>query len=235
MNESERLENIHTIAGEKLKKTFSLERVNPKHPLPERSKRVLGLIRIDGNVFSAKEFLRVLLLEVSIAGVRGVRTIFLGPQVGLDLPIFSSEAILMGKKRIFFLDVQRRGGYDKHDDTALYKRLLAIKDGYPELFTKPLQQTGEVLATFSPAACYMETTRDMDGKAIELIHKYLDVYMELARNASPLTGDALDQANLDYDKYTYTVVDHDPAAKIYRILFGKKGGSERVLDLFFAC
>ena len=230
-----RLDDILDYGYEKLKASFSLDKVDLKHPLPERSKRALGMIRIDGNVFSAREFLRVLLLKVSIAGVRGVRTIFLGPQVELNLPIFSTEAILMGKKRMFFLDVQRRGGYDKHDDTALYDRLVAIKDGYPELFTKPLQQSGEILKTFSRAACYMEITRDLDGKAVELFHKYLDVYMDLVRNATPLTGDALNQANRDYDKYTYTVVDHDPAAKVYRILFGKKGGSERVLDLFFAC
>ncbi|MCK5256877.1 MAG: hypothetical protein KAQ81_12680 [Deltaproteobacteria bacterium] len=49
-----------------------------------------------------------------------------------------------------------------------------------------------------------------------------------------MIGEALETARRDYEAYTNTVVDHDPAAKVYRILFGKKGGIERVKELFFA-
>ena len=55
------------------------------------------------------------------------------------------------------------------------------------------------------------------------------------KQAKPLTGDVLEQARRDYNLYTNTVIDHDPAAKVYKILFGKKGGVERVKELFFAC
>jgi hypothetical protein len=55
----------------------------------------------------------------------------------------------------------------------------------------------------------------------------------MVQQTQPLTGDALETAHRDYDVYTNTVIDHDPAAKVYKILFGKKGGVERVKELFF--
>ena len=230
-----RLENINDIAYEKVKNSFSLQPVRLKYPLPERPARSLGLIKIDGEAYSSKEFLRALVLTVNVAYLRGVRTIFFGPRIELGLPVFSAEIILAGKKRMFFLDVQRRGGYDHYDDAELYNRLVSIKNSYPDLFKKPLHHTGEIVKIFSPAYCYMETTRDQDEQTINLFHDYLDVFLEKVKQAHALTGEELEQARKEYDAYSNSVLDHDPAAKIYRILFGKKGGGERVLELFFAC
>jgi len=229
-----KLDDIHSIALKKLQKRFSLTPVNLKHPLPERSLRVLGLIKIDGKVFSSDEFLRVLAMNITIAFVRGVRTIFIGPRTELNLPVFSTEVILSGNKRTFFLDVQRRGGYDRHDDSELYNRLVAIKENYPELLTEPMKQGREIDKTFSKAACYVKISRDQDEQALKLFHEYLDVFLGMVQQTQPLIGEALETARRDYDVYTNTVVDHDPAAKVYRILFGKKGGVERVKELFFA-
>jgi len=229
-----RLDDIHLIAFEKLQKQFSLNPVTLKHPLPERSLRALGLVKIDGKVLSSDKFLRVLILKVAVAFFREVRTIFLGPKTELDLPVFSSETILMGKNRMIFLDVQRRGGYGHHDDTELYDRLVAIKEKYPDLLAQPMKMGREIDKTFSRASCYVKISRDQDEQAINLFHEYLDVYLKLVQQTRPLTGEVLEQARRDYETYTNTVIDHDPAAKIYRILFGKKGGVERVKELFFA-
>ena len=229
-----RLDDIHLIVFEKLQKQFSLNPVTLKHPLPERSLRALGLVKIDGKVLSSDKFLRVLILKVAVAFFREVRTIFLGPKTELDLPVFSSETILMGKNRMIFLDVQRRGGYGHHDDTELYDRLVAIKEKYPELLAQPMKMGREIDKTFSRASCYVKISRDQDEQALNLFHEYLDVYLALVQQTRPLTGDVLEQAHRDYEAYTNTVIDHDPAAKIYRMLFGKKGGVERVKELFFA-
>jgi len=229
-----RLDDIHLIVFEKLQKQFSLNPVSLTHPLPERSLRALGLVKIDGKVLCSDKFLRVLIMNITVAYLREVRTIFLGPKTELDLPIFSSETILMGKNRMFFLDVQRRGGYGRHDDTELYDRLVAIKEKYADLLSQPMKMGREIDKTFSRAACYVKISQEQDEQALELFHEYLDVYLSLVQHARPLTGDVMEQVLRDYETYTNTVIDHDPAAKIYRILFGKKGGVERVKELFFA-
>ena len=83
-----RLDDIHLIAFEKLQKQFSLTPVTLKHPLPERSLRALGLVKIDGKVLRSDKFLRVLIMNINVAFLREVRTIFLGPKIELNLPSF---------------------------------------------------------------------------------------------------------------------------------------------------
>jgi len=227
------LENIHCIAFEKLQKRFLLNSVKLKHPLPERPLRSLGMLKIEGKVFSSDEFLRVLIMNITIPFVRGIKTIFLAPRTELDLPVFSTEVILMGKKRNFFLDIQRRGGYERHDDSELYNRLIAIKDKYPQLFAETLRLGREIDKTFSKAVCYVKISKEQDDEALNLFHEYLDLFLELIHQAKPLTGKDLTLAYRDYEEYTKTVIDHDPAAKVYKMLFGKKGGVERIRELFF--
>ena len=56
MNASARLEDIHSITLNKLQKQFSLSPAELKYPLPEWPLRALGLVKIDGQVFSSDEF-----------------------------------------------------------------------------------------------------------------------------------------------------------------------------------
>ncbi len=63
--------------------------------------------------------------------------------MGTSVPVFSAEIVLKGRKRVVFLDVQRRGGYERHDDSELYGKLVAIKERHSRLFAEPLTHTGE--------------------------------------------------------------------------------------------
>ena len=67
-----------------------------------------------------------------------------------------------------------------------------------------------------------------------LFNEYLDVFLELVDAAAPLSTEDAKKANEDFDIYHQTVINHDPAVKLYSILFGKTGALERVNDLFFA-
>ena len=52
----ESLKEIHNIALPELKKKFTLDPVSLKYPFPERPLRTLGLVRINGDVFSSEKF-----------------------------------------------------------------------------------------------------------------------------------------------------------------------------------
>lgn len=229
-----RLHDIHRIAFEKIQNQFKLTDVTLKHPLPERSRRMLGIVKIDGNVYDSSIFSRALFLKATMGFVYGARSIFLSPRIEMALPTFSAEAVLVGSQRKFFIDVQRRGGYEKHDDTELYNRLIAIKECYPELFKNSIPLKGGIHQTFSRASCFVKITDGQDELAMSLFHEYLDIFLELVKKAEPLSGEPLEQARKDFDIYMDTVIDHDPALKMYKIFFGKQGGMERALDMFFA-
>ena len=129
----ETLKEIHRIALAELNKRFSLNKVPLKYPFPERSPRTLGLVKSDGDVFSSEKFSRVVLMRINLPVYLSVRSIFLRPKMELDLPVFSCETVITGKKRMFLVDIHRTGESTGHDDSALFDRLVKIRDRYPDL------------------------------------------------------------------------------------------------------
>ncbi len=229
----ENLKDIHRIALSELNKRFSLNSVSLKYPFPERSLRTLGLIKADGDVFSSEKFSRVVLMKINLPVYLSVRSIFLRPRMELDLPVFSSETVIMGKKRMFLVDIHRTGESAGHDDSALFDRLIKIRDKYPDLLKNIKIQQGKIQNVFSKAACQVKIGEDLDEQAISIFREYLGVFSEMVEKATPLSGEALDRANQAFEEYLKTVVDHDPGIKGYKMLFGEKGGVTRALDIFF--
>jgi len=229
----ETLRNIHPIAQAIIKKRFTINPVTLKYPFPERPLRTLGLVKADGDVFSSEKFSRLVFFRLSFPFYLAVRSIFLRPRIELNLPIFTCEAVIMGKKRMFMLDIHRTGESKGHDDSELTDRLIKIRDGYPDLFKKQTKLNPEIQSVLSKAACQVRITEDQDEKALSLFREYLGLFLEMVENATPLSGDALDQARHAFEGYLKTLVDHDPGVKGYKMLFGKEGGVTRALDIFF--
>jgi hypothetical protein len=229
----ESLREIHPICLAELKKRFTLNPVPLKYPFPERPTRTLGLVKTDGDVFSSEKFSRVVFMRLHLPFYLAVRSIFLRPRMELDLPIFDCEIVITGKKRMFILDIHRTGEIKGHDDSALFDRLIKIREQYPALLKNKTTPGGEIQSVFSKAACQVKITEAQDEQALSLFREYLEVFSEMVENATPLSGDALDKANQAFEGYLKTVVDHDPGVKGYKILFGKKGGVTRALNIFF--
>ncbi len=229
----ETLKEIHRIALAELNKRFSLNTVPLKYPFPERSPRTLGLVKADGDVFSSEKFSRVVLMRINLPVYLSVRSIFLRPRMELDLPVFSCETVITGKKRMFMVDIHRAGESTGHDDSALFDKLIKIRGRYPDLLKNKKTQQGEIQSVFSKAVCQVKIREDLDEQAISIFREYLGVFSEMVEKSTPLSGEALDKAKHAFEGYLKTVVDHDPGIKGYKMLFGEKGGVTRALDIFF--
>ncbi len=227
------LRDIHPIAQAELKSTFPLTPVSLKYPFPEHPLRTLGLVKVDGEVFSSEKFSRAVFFRLNLPVYMGVRSIFLRPRMEYDLPVFSCETVITGKKRLFILDIHRTGESRGHDDSALFDRLIKIRDGYPDLLKEKTTTGGEIETVFSKAICQVKITAELDDQAISLFRDYLEVFTDLVEKATPLSGAALEQAKQAFEGYLETVVDHDPGFKGYKMLFGKEGGVDRALNIFF--
>lgn len=227
------LRSIHQVAIEEIRKKVSLTQVNLKYPFPERSMRTLGIVKVDGDVYSSEKFSRVVCMRINLPVYLSVRSTFIRPRMELDLPVFSCETVLMGKKRFFMVDIHRTGETEQHDDSALFDRLLKIKERYPALLQKEASTKGEIQSVFSKAVCQVRITEELDSDALGIFREYLNVFLELTEKATPLTGDALIKAKEAFEKYLKTVVDHDPGVKGYKFLFGKESGVTRAMDIFF--
>jgi hypothetical protein len=232
---ADQLKDIHLHFIDKITSRYNLKEVSLKHPFPERPLRALGIIKIDGSVYESDKLMRVMVLTTNfIASSRCSRSIFLGTRPDLYLPIFSSETILMGAKRAFLVDIHSSVRKDRWNALNIEDRLLDIKSKYPELLARPLTLKGKINDIMSKAHCYVAVPPELDGQALSLFNEYLDVFLEIVDAAVPLSAVNQKKATEDFDIYHQTVINHDPAVKLYSMLFGKDGGVERVNDMFFA-
>jgi hypothetical protein len=227
------LKDIHSCALAEIKKRFTLNPVRLKFPFPERSMRTLGIVRVDGEVFSSEQFSRVVLMKIDFPAFMCVRSTFLRPRIELDLPVFTGEIVITGKKRMVMVDIHRAGDEGQHDDNLLFDRMIQIRNRYPSLLQKSGAVQGEIQSVFSRAACQSRITETHDDDAIGLFREYLNVFLDLTEKTTPLSGAALEKAQSAFEKYLQTVVDHDPGVKGYKFLFGKESGVIRALDIFF--
>ena len=140
----ENLKEIHLLALAELKKRFALNPVPLKYPFPERPLRTLGLVKTDGDVFSSEKFSRVVFMRINLPVYLAVRSIYLRPRMDLALPVFDCEIVIMGKKRMFTVDIQGSGESTGRDDSELFDRLKKIRERYPDLLKNKTALGGEI-------------------------------------------------------------------------------------------
>ena len=227
------LKDIHLAAMNQLKQKFPLKLAPLIHPFPERPIRTLGLIKIDGDVFSSEKLSRAVFLRVEFPFYFSVRTIFVRPRVEYDLPFFTCDAVFTGGRRLLVMDIHRTEKGERRGDSALIDRLVEIRSKYPALLERVAPKVGGIQTFFSRAVCRVKTTEELDNDILNIFHEYLDLFCDMVGKAEPLSGDVLDTARQTFEGYLTTWADHDPGVIVNKILFGKKGGITRGLDIFF--
>ena len=228
----ENLMDIHAILQEQLSQRFTLKPVKLKHSLPERPLRTLGLMKINGEVFSTDKLMRIVFLRPELPVYFAVRSMFIRPRIELDLPVFAGEVMKTGTKKMVIVDIHRTGK-THHDDSELLKQMLAIRNNYEELNAFAIQQKGQIQEVFSEAACQARISDGLDDQAIGIFKDYLNLYCDMVEKAKPVAGEEREKTQRVFEDYLTTLVDHDPGVGVWKMLFGKKGGVERSMDMHF--
>jgi len=231
------LAKTHQEVVDVLKKKFTLDHVQLKHRLPVRPIRMLGLIGMDGEVYSTNKLLRVTCLRISPPVFMKVFSTYMCARVEYDLPAFLCEVVYMGKNIMVILDVHRTADVAELErDKPFYDTLMDIRARYSDLLAFPLEAKGS-LASFtdldSRAACRLKITGAHEERALEMVKEYLDAYAEYVTRSLALEGDALATARENLERYLEKVEEEDPGVKGNKIFFGKKEGVARALDMFF--
>ena len=236
MSGHQQLSLIHQLFLQTLLGRYQLQPVSLRHPFPEHPIRALGILRIDGVVYSSERFLRVMVLTTRfLFSSRCTRSIFLSPRPDLYLPCFSSETILMGSKRAFLVDIHTTVRKERWQELCIEEKIFEIKSRYSALWSRPLTLQGRINEIMSKGCVYVQVPPESDNQALGIFNEYLSLYLDLVDTAQPSTMLNACAAAEDARWYYDLIIHHDPAVKLYIMLFGKKGGIDRVNDLFFAC
>lgn len=229
------LTNIHSEVVDSLKKHFTLDQVQLKYPLPARPIRMLGLIGMDGEVYSTDKLLRISCLRISLPVFMRVFSTFMRARIEYDLPAMICEIVYMGKNIIVVLDVHRTGDVaELEQDKPFFDSLMDIRNRYSDLMTFHQEPKGGIENLVnSRAACRLKIKAAQEERALELVKEYLDAFSKYVAQSAPLEGDALVKAKENFDRYLETVVEHDPGVKGNKVFFGKKEGVNRALEMFY--
>ncbi|MFC1591103.1 hypothetical protein ACFL43_01115 [Thermodesulfobacteriota bacterium] len=229
------LNSVHSVFISELQKHITLAPVALKHSLPVRPLRTLGLIRLEGEVFTSEKLLRVVCLRISLPCYVQVFSTFIRPGIDYSLPVFSCEVIRLGSKRVFILDIHETGDdHAEREETDFYNGLVSLRDRYTDLLAYQKQAPGEqIQGVRSKAACQLKIPQALDDQALDILKEYITAYAGLVKDTAPMSGADLEQSRKLFEEYLTTVVDHDPGVKGNIIFFGKSEGVARALDMFF--
>ena len=222
---------IHDDTFAELNRRYQLRGADLQHPFPERPWRLLGLLKLDGEAYCSEQFVRALLLKMSVPGGAS-RSLLLCPRAEYNFPIFSNETILMGKRVLFLVDVQQVFPATGRNTGSLFDDLQAIRSRYQDLLEDPAVVRGEIERSFSPAAVYVRLDPGCCTRAAELLQLYLLRYLD-ALDAAPVGVAMPDGARQAFDDYANLVIEHDPAMRFLKRMFGAAGARERAYDMFF--
>jgi len=224
--------DIHGSTRAELKRRYQLSAVQLKHPFPQRPWRLLGLLKFDGDVYASALFARALFLRTLFPGTVA-RSLLLCPRMEYNFPVFSNETIVVGGKVVFLVDVQQVFPSRTRLTGALFDDLQVIRLRYEDLLYETVPVRGEIARGFSPAAVYVKLSKDRYGRAAELLQQYLLRYLDALDAARPAEGEQAAVARQAFDDYADLVIEHDPAMRFLRRMFGNAGARERAYDMFF--
>lgn len=226
------LEDVGEITNDLLTERFNLQTAQLERPFPLRPLKMLGLLKFDGWAYTSEKFLRVLIMKTSLL-VRGGCSVFICPHAEYHLPVFTTEVFFFGKKIIFLVDVQQAFAAGSHSNEWFFDKLLSIREGYKDLLRNPRPVKGKIAELYSPAACYATLAKEQANRALSIYRQYLDAYCDLVASAEPATGYRLSKARQDLETYIDIMINHDPAMKMAYLCFGKKGGIQWAMNLFY--
>ncbi len=176
-----------------LKNTFPFGPGNPYLSFTGSSRRMLGLVRMDGEVFSTDKIMRTVFFRIKFPVFLNVYTTFIRSRIEYDLPALICEVVFVGKKIILVLDVHRTGEIaELEQDKPLFDKLSEIKSRYDDLLAFEMEARGslaEIVA--SRAMCRLKIGADQENRAVELIKEYIDAFGEYVVGSQKLSGEAL--------------------------------------------
>jgi hypothetical protein len=229
------LQNVHSEVANGLSKHFPLQKVQLKYPFPVRPPRVLGLVKLDGEVYSTDKLQRVVCMRITLPVFMKVYSTFIRPKIEYDLPAFLCEVVYTGSKLLLVLDVHRTGDVaELEKDKTFFDDLMEIRGRYDDLLRFQKKAEGSVANLVqSRATCRLGITAEHEERALTLVKEYLDAFAKYVTQSQALGGEELETVKKNFETYLQSVVEHDPGVKGNKVLFGKKEGVKRAMDIFY--
>jgi hypothetical protein len=182
--------------------------------------RVLKTINIRPSQFTAERLAHGVTLDATILGFGKMYTLVLVPQAGLPAPVFSVDVMLMGKSRMFVIEIiDPTGDSFEAWDIAVnhlitHQKILATREQRPITeWQKPLQHSSSL---------HLKTTAEDDALLLEVFGAYLNTYVEFVQNQEPTACEINNMRRATFERYVDDLLTRGgPAVDGFKMIVGE--------------
>jgi hypothetical protein len=194
--------------------------------------KMLKLFKIDVSSYTADRLARINSLDATMFVFMKMFTLMIRPDYSYNLPMISVDFIFIGKKRVFVIEVIDPAKIDDDNKRKHYDRMRVWQDTIQQYEQSPTPNwSKEFVTDFS---IHIKSDESQDDELFEIYRTFLEAYLDMAKNAKPLTGESRDKLRAGMETYVDTLLDKGgPAVDVFEKFLGPEKQREYVRTVMF--
>jgi len=195
--------------------------------------KALKLFKITIDSQEGEKFKRVNILDATIGIFMKMYTLLILPNYSYNLPMLSVDIIFMGGKRVFVIEIIDPARIKDENLENHYEKMRAWK---PKVDTLEKMEVEMEWAenTVTDFSIHRRADRTNDKLLFEIYKSYLDIYIDMVKNAKPISPGLSEKVQQGMEWYVNTLLAKGgPAVNVFKTLLGPEKQKEYVRTVMF--
>ena len=194
--------------------------------------KMLKLFKILVSSYTTDRLARVNSLDATMFMFMKMYTLMIRPDYSYNLPMLSVDFIFIGKKRVFVIEVIDPANIDDDNKRAHYDRMRVWQDAVKQYEQSPAKDWyADFLTDFS---IHIKADESRDDELFKIYQTFLEAYLDMAKNALPLSPELRDRVKAGIENYVDTLLSKGgPAVDVFKKFLGPEGQKEYVRTVMF--
>jgi len=194
--------------------------------------KMLKLFKIEVNSYTGDRLARVNSLDATMFVFMKMFTLMIRPDYSYNLPMISVDFIFIGKKRVFVIEVIDPAKIDDENKRMHYDRMRVWQDTIQQYEQSSTPEWSKAFVT--DFSIHIKSDESQDDELFEIYRTFLEAYLDMAKNAKPLTGESRDKLRVGMETYVDTLLDKGgPAVDVFEKFLGPEKQREYVRTVMF--
>jgi len=194
--------------------------------------KMLKLFKILVTSYTGDRLARVNSLDATMFIFMKMYTLMIRPDYNYNLPVLSVDFIFIGKKRVFVIEVIDPAKIDDENKRVHYDRMRVWQDTVKQYEQSPTKDWyKDFLTDFS---IHIKADETKDAELFKIYQTFLEAYLDMAKNAQPLSPELRDKVKVGFETYVDTLLGKGgPAVDVFKKFLGPDGQKEYVRTVMF--
>jgi len=217
-----------------LKKNFQLK----NYPIKEEFQtlypwKALKLFKIDVSSQAGEKMARIISLNATMGTFMKMYTLLIRPNYNFNLPMFSVDYIFIGGNRVCVIEIIDPAHIADDNIKTHYEKMRARM---PEIrnFEETVVDMDWAKDIVTDFSFHFKADRTSDDLIFDIYKTYLTTYLEMVKNAEPLSPDMSTKVEEGIEGYVNTLLAKGgPAVNVFKTLLGPEKQKEYVRTVMF--